>query len=145
MEITINKCSQCMFAMISSWKQVWPFVWTNLNPFTIHQRCQVWLNLSFIIVNKVNYFGIFSCLERAWLLIWINLNYLYQKAFCPVIFKLGQLFIEKMTKCENVKQQQWKRQQRRRRRRTIDKFRSVEFGSAQLKYILFTLLSFKTS
>ena len=30
-----------IFAIISTWKRVWPFIWTSLN----HVLCQVWLKL----------------------------------------------------------------------------------------------------
>jgi hypothetical protein len=77
------------FAIISPWRRVSPFIWTNLNP-----PPSVWFVVSLVRIdtvvlekmfkwpqpNPIFYiFLIISPLKRSWPFIWTNLNSLYPK------------------------------------------------------------------
>ena len=36
----------CYLVNISPWKNVWPLIWTNLNPSSYYALCKVWLKLA---------------------------------------------------------------------------------------------------
>ena len=80
------------FVIISPWKRVRPFIWTNLNPFYQKMLCakfgRKWLNGSreedFLILSMyLSYFEIISPLKRVGPFIWTNVNPLTQGCFLP--------------------------------------------------------------
>ena len=101
------------FVIISPWKRVGPFIWTNLNP--LHPRIiyamfswnwpsgygeEDFLNLSMYFHNSV----IISTWKRAWPFIWSNLNPLHIRInSCQVWLKLAHWFWRRRSKCEKFK------------------------------------------
>ena len=78
------------FQIISPLRRVWPFIWTNLNPFTQNVLFQVWLKLDqwfwrrrfFKVFNVFLLFHNYCPLRRAYPLIWTNLNPPHPRIVC---------------------------------------------------------------
>ena len=78
----------CFFVIISPWKRMWHFIWTNLNP--IHPRMVLpsLVEIGPIVLEKkilsmyFRYFVICSLWIRAWPFILTNLNPFHPRMFC---------------------------------------------------------------
>ena len=78
------------FQIISHLRMLWPFIWTNLNPFTQEVLFQVWLKLDqwfwrrrFLkVFNVFLLFHNYCPLRRAYPFIWTNLNPPHPRIVC---------------------------------------------------------------
>ena len=95
LEKKIFKFRQCIiaiFVIISPWKRMWPFNWTNLNPLHTRMHCAKFgwnwpsgsLEKDFLISSMYFcYLVIISPWKRAEPFIWTNLNPLHLRMHCP--------------------------------------------------------------
>ena len=87
----IHQCIFCNFVIITSWKRVWPFIWTNLNALQPRRHCCkfgwnldgcFWRRRFFNFVNVFLLFQNYLPLEKDGALNLKNLNPLHPRMLC---------------------------------------------------------------
>ena len=87
-------CNYRYFVIISSWKRVWFFIWTNLN--FLHPNGRIMLSLIEFFLFRQCIFAILSLLENerdpSFEQTWIPFT---QECFVPSLFEVNQVLLEK--------------------------------------------------
>ena len=139
----IFKSHQCIVAIISPWKKLWSFIWTNVFPSPKNNLWQVWLNLTLVLekmifkCHKCNYTILLSSphWNRACTFIRRNLNRsIHLKMLCAKFVEFGPVILEKTMKMWKV-YRLMDRQQMNRKTQLIFQLRLVTKGYMSLVYV----------
>ena len=96
--------------IISPWKMVWPFIWTNLNPLHLRMLCVKFgcnrpSGSGEDFVNVFSLFCNYLSLDTGGPFIWTNLNSLYPRMLCAKL-KLAKWFLRRRWKCNKFMERQ---------------------------------------